>query len=297
MPPSVSNHEAEPGVGLAGEVKDDEDEAVDADLRHHAREQRRDVARRRRMGERQPDVQRDQAGLRAGAEKHQHHGERRREGGMGSEPHGREGVAAVRSREEAEGEQQAEGAETRHHKIDIGGAARGRVAVIGEHDRPRRQGHELPRQQEREGVVGEDDQIHAGEKGGIERQHPGGCALVAAVAQRIETGDRGAQVDDHQEERAQRIDAEPGADARQADRQCQRPRPGVAKPEHEKAGQRGAERHQRQRQRAAVNDGSRSLAVSDEAGEAGETEIAQNAPQPGGRRQVDPGHDVDPGHS
>ena len=67
--------------GGAEQIEDDADEAVDRDLGHHAAHQRRDVARRGRMGERQPDMQRHQAGLRAGAEQHedQHQrGKRRR---------------------------------------------------------------------------------------------------------------------------------------------------------------------------------------------------------------------------
>ena len=67
--------DAPPPGRRAEQIEDDADEAVDRDLGHHAAHQRRDVARRGRMGERQPDVQRHEAGLRAGAEQHQHQDE------------------------------------------------------------------------------------------------------------------------------------------------------------------------------------------------------------------------------
>ena len=56
-------------VGRPDEIEDDADEAVDRDLGHHAAHQRRYVARRGGMGERQPDVQRERARFRSGAAK------------------------------------------------------------------------------------------------------------------------------------------------------------------------------------------------------------------------------------
>ena len=90
------------------------------------------------------------------------------------------------------------------------------------HDqRPRGQRHELPGDQKGEGVVGEHDQIHAGEKGREERQHPFRRSLVAAVTEREEAGAVRAEIDHDQEERRERIEAEMRADPRQPDRQCQ----------------------------------------------------------------------------
>ncbi len=60
--------DAPPPGGRAGEVEHDAHEAVDRDFGHHAAHQRGDVARRRRMGERQPNMQRHEAGFRAGAD-------------------------------------------------------------------------------------------------------------------------------------------------------------------------------------------------------------------------------------
>jgi len=52
---------------LAKKIEDDAQETVDGDLGHHAAHQRRDMARRRRMGERQPDMERHEPGLRSRA--------------------------------------------------------------------------------------------------------------------------------------------------------------------------------------------------------------------------------------
>ena len=85
--------------------------------------------------------------------------------------HLRERVKSVRAGEQAEGEQQRERAEARHHQIDVAGAHVLRDAMVRHHQRPRGERHELPGEQERESIVGKHDQRHAGEKGGIERQH------------------------------------------------------------------------------------------------------------------------------
>ena len=65
------HHHAPPPGGRAEQIEDDAHEAVDGDLGHHAAHQRRDVARRRRMRERQPDMQRHEAGFGAGADQGQ----------------------------------------------------------------------------------------------------------------------------------------------------------------------------------------------------------------------------------
>ena len=71
MPASGITDDAPPPGRRTVEVEDDADEAVDRDLGHDAAHQRRDMAGRGRMRERQPDVQRHQPGLRAGAEQDQ----------------------------------------------------------------------------------------------------------------------------------------------------------------------------------------------------------------------------------
>ena len=64
-------------AGGPEQIEHDPHEAVDRDLGHHAAHQRGDMAGRRRMRERQPDVQRHQPGLGAGAEQRQTEHERR----------------------------------------------------------------------------------------------------------------------------------------------------------------------------------------------------------------------------
>ena len=76
-------------------------------------------------------------------------------------------------------------------------------------------------QQEGEGVVGEHDEIHAGEEGRKERQHALRRMLVPAVAERVEAGRRAAEIDDDEEEGRERIEAEMRAEPRQPERQRQ----------------------------------------------------------------------------
>ncbi len=205
------HHESAPRSRRADEIEYDAHEAVDADLGHDSGEQRRDVARRRRMRERQPDMERHEPGLRPGAHEHEDHGEAGGERRRSRCAHGREGVTAVRPCQKAEGEQQRKCAKTRHHQIDVGGAHVGGIAVMREHDRPRRERHQLPGQQKNEGVVGEQHEIHRGEEGRIERQHPHGRLLVPAVADGVEARGRAAEIDHREEEGGERIDAEMGA--------------------------------------------------------------------------------------
>ena len=71
MPASGDHDDAPPPGRRPDEIEDDAHEAVDGDLGHHAAHQGGDVAGRGRVGERQPHVQRHQAGLGAGAEQDQ----------------------------------------------------------------------------------------------------------------------------------------------------------------------------------------------------------------------------------
>ena len=123
-------------AGAPEQIEHDAHEAVDRDLGHHAAHQRRDVARRCRMRERQPDMQRHEAGLGAGADerKNKHEcGERR--GGVRGANLG-EAVAAVRPGKQPEGEQQRERAEARHDQIDVPGLRVVAHAMVRHHQRP-----------------------------------------------------------------------------------------------------------------------------------------------------------------
>ena len=221
--PAEHDHDRRPPPGQRPhQVEGDADEGIDRDLGHHAAHQRRDVAGRRRVGQRQPDMQRHDAGLGTGADERQHQNQSAGERRQRRRAHGGEGVAAGGAGEQAEGEQQCQRAGAGHDDIDEAGLAILGVLVMGHDQRPRGQRHELPREQEGEGVVGEDHQVHGGEEDGIERQHTLGRMFMTTVAQRKEAGAGTAEIDHHQKEGRERVDAEMGADPRQAQRQHDR---------------------------------------------------------------------------
>ena len=62
-------------------------------------------------------------------------------------------------------------------------------------------------------------EVHAGQKRREERQHAPRRGFVPAVAEPIEARRRAAEIDDDEEERGQRIEAEMRADPGQAERQ------------------------------------------------------------------------------
>ena len=89
------------------------------------------------------------------------------------------------------------------------------------HQRPGRERHELPGEQEGEGVVGDDDEGHAGEEQRIERQHALRRRLVPAEAERVEARRGAAEIDHDEKERRERVEAEMRAEPGQAERQDQ----------------------------------------------------------------------------
>ena len=215
------HHAAPPPGGRPQQIEGNADETVDRDLGHHAAHQRRHVARRGGMGERQPDVERIQAGLGARARQRQREddaGQRRR---RDVSAHRRERIAARRTGQQREGEQQRQRAEARHDNVDEPGPRVAGVAVARHDQRPRGERHELPGDEKRVGVVGEQHQVHAGEERRIERQHPLRLTVVAAVTDPIEARRRGAEIDDDDEERRKSVEAKVGPDPRQPDGQRQ----------------------------------------------------------------------------
>ena len=133
-----------------------------------------------------------------------------------------ERISAVRPGKQAEGEQERERAEARHHQIDVAGAHVLPDLIVRHHQRPRRKRHEFPGEQEGESVVGEDDEVHAGEEERVEGQHALGRTLVPAIAERVQACRRAAEIDHGKKEGRQRIEPEMRADPRQAHRQDHR---------------------------------------------------------------------------
>jgi len=97
------NQCAPPPARRTEQVEHDAHEAIDRDFGHDAAHQRRDVARGRRVGERQPDVQRHEPGLGTGPDQRQRENDGRHVPGKCSCANGVERVAAARTGEEAEG--------------------------------------------------------------------------------------------------------------------------------------------------------------------------------------------------
>ena len=174
------------------------------------------MAGRRRMGQRQPDVQRHEAGLGAGAEHDQGQHDAARHGRRVARADRGEIVAALGPGQHAEGEQQRQRAEAGHRQVDVARARIVGVLVMGHDQRPRRERHEFPGQQEGERVVGEHHEAHAREEGRKERQDARGRMLVPAVADPVEACRGGAGIRDGEEERGQRIEPEIRADPRHA---------------------------------------------------------------------------------
>ncbi len=81
-------------------------------------------------------MKRREACLGAGACERENQNQRGERRGRMSIADVHEGVAAIRTRQETECEQERERAETRHHQIDVAGADVVRVAVMRHHQRP-----------------------------------------------------------------------------------------------------------------------------------------------------------------
>ncbi len=151
------------------------------------------------MRERQPNVQRHQAGLRAGSKQHQdqhQHGDVRRMLGRANR---RKSVVSRRSRQQAEAQQQRQRAEACHHQVDVARLGVARFTMVRHDQRPGGERHEFPAQQIGKRVVRQHHEVHAGQEGGEEGQHAVRRRIVVAVAETIEAGRSASQIDDNQE--------------------------------------------------------------------------------------------------
>ena len=162
------DHAPPPGR-RADEIEYDAHETVDGDLRHDPAHQRRNMTGGGRMRERQPDVQRHEACLGAGADQREdQNGGRERGRGLGSTDVIK-GIATVWSCQQPEGKQQGNGPEACHDQVEVACPHVVDDAVMRHDQRPGRQRHELPRHQKCERIIGEHDDVHAGEESWIER--------------------------------------------------------------------------------------------------------------------------------
>ena len=91
------------------------------------------------------------------------------------------------------------------------------------------------RQQERERVVGEHDEVHAGEKRREERQHATRLAFVPPVAKPVQACRGAAEIDDHEKGGRQRVQPEMRAEPGQPDGQVRGLRAGPGVPSRAQA--------------------------------------------------------------
>ena len=173
------------------------------------------------MGEGQPDMKRDETGLRSGAEQNEAEHQSQNGGCMLGVADRVEAVGAGGPGKQPEGQQQGQGAEARHHQVDVAGADIFAIPMVGHDQGPGGERHELPGQQEGERVGRQHDQVHPCQERRKKRQHPLRRRLVASIAQPVESRRRPAQVDDDEKESRECVHAEMCPQPRQPQRQNQ----------------------------------------------------------------------------
>ena len=203
------------------DLEADAQDPVDRRLQHHAAHQRRHRRRRRGVRFRQPDVQRQHAGLGAEAEQRQQERGRRPERRQVLRAHVGERVVAGVGLQHAEGEQDAERADVRDEQVEVAGAADRRDRVVRGHQEEGRQRHQFPHHHEDVGVVGHHHHRHAGDEEVIEQaQQPGRRAFALPEVAGSEDRDAGAGApEQEQEERREGVEPQVEGQARQPDRQ------------------------------------------------------------------------------
>ena len=147
-PSQRQNDHAPREPGHAQTERTDADDSVDAGLDQHAGHQRRNTGRRRRVGIRQPHVERDDARLHAEPE------DEKREQPVTDGPDGdarqqrRKRQRCRRDRQRHEPGDQTAGADVRHDQVQVGGATAGGLFMFGRHERRHGQRHQFPAKQE-----------------------------------------------------------------------------------------------------------------------------------------------------
>jgi hypothetical protein len=97
-------------------------------------------------------------------------------------------VTARPTREQSKGQQQRQRAEAGHQDVNIGRLPMVWIMMVREHERPGGDGHQLPGKQEAETIVGKHDEVHAGNKQGIEGEDTARRCLVPTMADGKEAG-------------------------------------------------------------------------------------------------------------
>ncbi len=123
--------------------------------------------------------------------------------------------------QDAEAQQDRDRADVRHQQVQEAGAADLRNAVLGGHQEVRRQGHGLPRDHERVGVVGQQDEPHAGKEEVVlqpEQPRCGALALAEVTGSEQRHADGGA-AEQHQEDPREIVQPDVHRQVRQSDRQ------------------------------------------------------------------------------
>ena len=207
------------------------------------------MARRRWVGERQPGMQRHEASLRAGADQHKNENERDKRWRVLAVADRVEGESSVWPGEQSEGEQKRERAEARHDEIDIARAQILTHLIMRHHQRPGGERHELPGEQEGEGIIGDDHEGHACEEQRIEWQYALRRRFMPPEAERVKARRAPADIDHHEEERRECVETEMRADPGKAERQGQ----GLCRRQPDQRVEADHKSHGSDRQRCAID--------------------------------------------
>ncbi len=209
-------------------------QAVHAQLDHHAGHERRNVARCGRVSEREPHVQRNDAGLSGEAEGQQHEGHAARataETGRGRAPVRERETSGPGAEQHHAGEQAREPG-VGHDRVDPAGPERLARSALVQHQQIGGERHQLPRDRERHHVRGQRHQAHRDDEDQVRAQT---APRAARGADRVHRRGRDTDGDDQQEESGERVESQ--LEAAQRDEPSDLEREGAA--EHAVEAERG----------------------------------------------------------
>ena len=174
----------------------------------------------------QPGVQGQDSGLAPESDQGQKERDGRPARGRRHLPHGLKAVVAAAALQRAEAKQDRDRAEVRHQEVEIARAADLRVSMITGDQEVGRQRHRLPAHHEEVGVVGQQQQRHAGkEQVVVKALQPGRRAFAfAEVAAREQRHPGRHRTEQQQEECGQGVETGVERQVGQAQRQHSRQR-------------------------------------------------------------------------